>query len=101
MANFNHWTNPYDVFPLLGLWAGIIICAISQAVCFLGFILRLNWKKACQQVTMLIVILVKVSSKKQAELVSTIFPILELSLLFCCIVSFLLFLSLVLFWVHI
>ncbi|XP_049632826.1 multidrug and toxin extrusion protein 1-like [Suncus etruscus] len=34
---------------VIGLWAGIIICAISQAVCFLGFILRLNWKKACQQ----------------------------------------------------
>ncbi|KAB0400020.1 hypothetical protein E2I00_017962 [Balaenoptera physalus] len=28
---------------------GIIICAVSQAVCFLGFIARLNWKKACQQ----------------------------------------------------
>ncbi|XP_059762433.1 multidrug and toxin extrusion protein 1-like [Balaenoptera ricei] len=31
------------------LWLGIIICAVSQAVCFLGFIARLNWKKACQQ----------------------------------------------------
>ncbi|XP_004684620.1 PREDICTED: multidrug and toxin extrusion protein 1 [Condylura cristata] len=34
---------------VIGLWAGIIICTISQAVCFLGFIARLNWKKACQE----------------------------------------------------
>ncbi|MXQ93284.1 hypothetical protein E5288_WYG003575 [Bos mutus] len=34
---------------LLGLWSGITICTISQAACFLGFIARLNWKKACQQ----------------------------------------------------
>ncbi|KAM9693549.1 LOW QUALITY PROTEIN: multidrug and toxin extrusion protein 1 [Trichechus inunguis] len=33
----------------IGLWSGIIICAVSQAACFLGFIARLNWKKACQQ----------------------------------------------------
>uniref|UniRef100_A0A452FRG3 Multidrug and toxin extrusion protein n=1 Tax=Capra hircus TaxID=9925 RepID=A0A452FRG3_CAPHI len=36
---------------LLGLWSGITICTISQAACFLGFIARLNWKEACQQVT--------------------------------------------------
>uniref|UniRef100_G3SMN1 Multidrug and toxin extrusion protein n=1 Tax=Loxodonta africana TaxID=9785 RepID=G3SMN1_LOXAF len=34
---------------VIGLWSGIIICAVSQAVCFLGFIARLNWKKACEQ----------------------------------------------------
>ncbi|XP_017653514.1 multidrug and toxin extrusion protein 1 isoform X2 [Nannospalax galili] len=34
---------------VVGLWAGIIICSFSQAVCFLAFILRLNWKQACQQ----------------------------------------------------
>ncbi|XP_016045099.2 multidrug and toxin extrusion protein 1-like isoform X2 [Erinaceus europaeus] len=34
---------------VIGLWAGIIICTISQAVCFLGFITQLNWKKACEQ----------------------------------------------------
>uniref|UniRef100_A0A3Q2KK18 Multidrug and toxin extrusion protein n=1 Tax=Equus caballus TaxID=9796 RepID=A0A3Q2KK18_HORSE len=34
---------------VVGLWLGIIICAVSQAVCFLGFVARLNWKKACQQ----------------------------------------------------
>ncbi|XP_054996781.1 multidrug and toxin extrusion protein 1 isoform X2 [Sorex araneus] len=34
---------------VIGLWAGIIICVISQAVCFLVFIARLNWKKACEQ----------------------------------------------------
>ncbi|XP_055992852.1 multidrug and toxin extrusion protein 1-like isoform X2 [Sorex fumeus] len=34
---------------VIGLWAGIIICVIFQAVCFLGFIARLNWEKVCQQ----------------------------------------------------
>nr|XP_012603397.1 multidrug and toxin extrusion protein 1-like isoform X3 [Microcebus murinus] len=34
---------------VIGLWSGIIICVVSQAVCFLGFIVRLNWEKACQQ----------------------------------------------------
>ncbi|XP_039703423.1 multidrug and toxin extrusion protein 1 isoform X4 [Pteropus medius] len=34
---------------VIGLWSGIIICTICQAVCFLGFIARLNWEKACQQ----------------------------------------------------
>uniref|UniRef100_A0A8C9DTY3 Multidrug and toxin extrusion protein n=1 Tax=Prolemur simus TaxID=1328070 RepID=A0A8C9DTY3_PROSS len=34
---------------VVGLWSGIIICVVSQAVCFLGFIVRLNWEKACQQ----------------------------------------------------
>uniref|UniRef100_A0A8C5KPE8 Multidrug and toxin extrusion protein n=1 Tax=Jaculus jaculus TaxID=51337 RepID=A0A8C5KPE8_JACJA len=34
---------------VIGLWLGIIICTISQAVCFLVFIARLNWKQACQQ----------------------------------------------------
>ncbi|XP_004446552.2 multidrug and toxin extrusion protein 1 isoform X1 [Dasypus novemcinctus] len=34
---------------VMGLWAGIIICSVSQAVCFLGIIAQLNWKKACQQ----------------------------------------------------
>ncbi|XP_014644971.1 PREDICTED: multidrug and toxin extrusion protein 1 [Ceratotherium simum simum] len=34
---------------VIGLWSGIIICAVSQAVCFLAFIARLNWEKACQQ----------------------------------------------------
>ncbi|XP_016051999.1 PREDICTED: multidrug and toxin extrusion protein 1-like [Miniopterus natalensis] len=34
---------------VMGLWAGIIICTICQAVCFLAFIARLNWGKACQQ----------------------------------------------------
>ncbi|XP_049730638.1 multidrug and toxin extrusion protein 1-like isoform X2 [Elephas maximus indicus] len=34
---------------VIGLWSGIVICAVSQAVCFLGFIARLNWKKACEQ----------------------------------------------------
>ncbi|XP_062072194.1 multidrug and toxin extrusion protein 1 isoform X2 [Lepus europaeus] len=34
---------------VIGLWLGIIVCAVSQAVCFLGFIARLNWTKACQQ----------------------------------------------------
>ncbi|XP_072496109.1 multidrug and toxin extrusion protein 1 isoform X1 [Notamacropus eugenii] len=32
-----------------GLWSGIIICSILQAVCFLGFILRLNWEKASEE----------------------------------------------------
>ncbi|XP_014445097.1 multidrug and toxin extrusion protein 1 isoform X2 [Tupaia chinensis] len=35
--------------PITGLWSGIVVCAVSQAVCFVGFIARLNWKKACQQ----------------------------------------------------
>ncbi|KAM5263558.1 multidrug and toxin extrusion protein 1 [Ctenodactylus gundi] len=34
---------------VIGLWSGIIICAISQAVCFIIFITQLNWKHACQQ----------------------------------------------------
>ncbi|KAK1331723.1 hypothetical protein QTO34_009697 [Cnephaeus nilssonii] len=34
---------------VVGLWAGIIVCTACQAVCFLGFIARLNWEKACQQ----------------------------------------------------
>nr|KAF6274259.1 solute carrier family 47 member 1 [Myotis myotis] len=34
---------------VIGLWAGIVICTVCQAVCFLGFIARLNWEKACQQ----------------------------------------------------
>ncbi|XP_062966974.1 multidrug and toxin extrusion protein 1 isoform X2 [Cynocephalus volans] len=34
---------------VIGLWSGIIICIISQAVCFLGFIARLNWTKACEK----------------------------------------------------
>ncbi|XP_069916043.1 multidrug and toxin extrusion protein 1 isoform X4 [Oryctolagus cuniculus] len=34
---------------VIGLWLGIVVCAVSQAVCFLGFIARLNWTKACQQ----------------------------------------------------
>ncbi|XP_004868845.1 multidrug and toxin extrusion protein 1 isoform X2 [Heterocephalus glaber] len=34
---------------VIGLWSGIIICAVSQAVCFLVFIAQLNWKQACQQ----------------------------------------------------
>ncbi|XP_012368606.1 multidrug and toxin extrusion protein 1 [Octodon degus] len=34
---------------VVGLWSGIIICTVSQAVCFLAFIARLNWKQACQQ----------------------------------------------------
>ncbi|KAK2506152.1 hypothetical protein MC885_004589 [Smutsia gigantea] len=34
---------------VIGLWSGIIICVSAQAACFLGFIARLNWKKACQQ----------------------------------------------------
>ncbi|XP_077019556.1 multidrug and toxin extrusion protein 1 isoform X2 [Tamandua tetradactyla] len=34
---------------VMGLWSGIVICTVSQAVCFLGFIAQLNWKKACQQ----------------------------------------------------
>ncbi|XP_012506905.1 PREDICTED: multidrug and toxin extrusion protein 1 isoform X2 [Propithecus coquereli] len=34
---------------VIGLWSGIIISVVSQAVCFLGFIVRLNWEKACQQ----------------------------------------------------
>ncbi|XP_066221065.1 multidrug and toxin extrusion protein 1 isoform X2 [Saccopteryx leptura] len=34
---------------VIGLWSGIIICTVCQAVCFLGFISRLNWEKACQQ----------------------------------------------------
>ncbi|XP_045680341.1 multidrug and toxin extrusion protein 1 isoform X5 [Phyllostomus hastatus] len=34
---------------VIGLWAGIILCTICQAVCFLGFIARLNWERACQQ----------------------------------------------------
>ncbi|XP_032945935.1 multidrug and toxin extrusion protein 1 isoform X2 [Rhinolophus ferrumequinum] len=34
---------------VIGLWSGIIICTICQAVCFLGFIARLDWEKACQQ----------------------------------------------------
>ncbi|XP_037664956.1 multidrug and toxin extrusion protein 1 [Choloepus didactylus] len=34
---------------VMGLWSGMIICTVSQAVCFLGFIAQLNWKKACQQ----------------------------------------------------
>ncbi|XP_021550189.1 multidrug and toxin extrusion protein 1 [Neomonachus schauinslandi] len=34
---------------VLGLWSGIIICAITQSLCFLGFIAQLNWKKACEE----------------------------------------------------
>ncbi|XP_042529774.1 multidrug and toxin extrusion protein 1 isoform X1 [Dipodomys spectabilis] len=34
---------------VLGLWLGIIICTVLQAVCFLAFISHLNWKQACQQ----------------------------------------------------
>ncbi|XP_015413838.1 PREDICTED: multidrug and toxin extrusion protein 1 [Myotis davidii] len=34
---------------VIGLWAGIIVCTVCQAVCFLGFIARLDWEKACQQ----------------------------------------------------
>ncbi|XP_006877495.1 PREDICTED: multidrug and toxin extrusion protein 1 [Chrysochloris asiatica] len=34
---------------VIGLWSGIIICTVAQAACFLGFIARLNWEKACQQ----------------------------------------------------
>ncbi|XP_063098753.1 multidrug and toxin extrusion protein 1 isoform X2 [Cavia porcellus] len=34
---------------VVGLWSGIIICAVSQAVCFLAYIAQLNWKQACQQ----------------------------------------------------
>ncbi|XP_054427135.1 multidrug and toxin extrusion protein 1 isoform X2 [Pteronotus mesoamericanus] len=34
---------------VIGLWAGIILCTACQAVCFLGFIARLNWDRACQQ----------------------------------------------------
>ncbi|XP_077899116.1 multidrug and toxin extrusion protein 1 isoform X4 [Ictidomys tridecemlineatus] len=34
---------------VIGLWAGIIICTVAQAVCFIVFIARLNWKQACQQ----------------------------------------------------
>uniref|UniRef100_H0XCY6 Multidrug and toxin extrusion protein n=2 Tax=Otolemur garnettii TaxID=30611 RepID=H0XCY6_OTOGA len=34
---------------VIGLWAGMIICVVSQAVCFLAFIVRLNWEKAGQQ----------------------------------------------------
>ncbi|KAI5269597.1 multidrug and toxin extrusion protein 1 [Manis pentadactyla] len=34
---------------VIGLWSGIIICVSAQAACFLGFIARLNWKKACHQ----------------------------------------------------
>ncbi|TKC53155.1 hypothetical protein EI555_006653 [Monodon monoceros] len=30
------------------MWLGIITCAVSQAVCFLGFIVRLNCKKPAQ-----------------------------------------------------
>ncbi|KAL6052327.1 hypothetical protein STEG23_014440 [Scotinomys teguina] len=34
---------------VIGLWSGIIICSACQALCFLVFIARLNWKLACQQ----------------------------------------------------
>ncbi|KAM9006444.1 multidrug and toxin extrusion protein 1 isoform X1 [Sarcophilus harrisii] len=34
---------------VIGLWSGIIICSFFQAVCFLGFILRLNWAKASEE----------------------------------------------------
>ncbi|XP_057571771.1 multidrug and toxin extrusion protein 1-like [Hippopotamus amphibius kiboko] len=34
---------------VMGLWSGIVLCTTSQAVCFLGFIARLDWKKACRQ----------------------------------------------------
>ncbi|XP_021574484.1 multidrug and toxin extrusion protein 1-like [Carlito syrichta] len=34
---------------VMGLWSGIITGTVSQTVCFLGFIARLNWKKAYQQ----------------------------------------------------
>ncbi|XP_036308375.2 multidrug and toxin extrusion protein 1 isoform X3 [Pipistrellus kuhlii] len=34
---------------VVGLWAGIILCTVCQAACFLGFISRLNWGKACRQ----------------------------------------------------
>ncbi|XP_012872017.1 PREDICTED: multidrug and toxin extrusion protein 1-like isoform X1 [Dipodomys ordii] len=34
---------------VLGLWLGIIICTVLQAMCFLAFISHLNWKQACQQ----------------------------------------------------
>ncbi|XP_029784227.1 multidrug and toxin extrusion protein 1-like [Suricata suricatta] len=34
---------------LIGLWLGIIICAITQSLYFLVFVARLNWKKACQE----------------------------------------------------
>ncbi|XP_038615506.1 multidrug and toxin extrusion protein 1 isoform X1 [Tachyglossus aculeatus] len=32
-----------------GLWLGILICCVLQAACFLGFVTRLNWKKACEE----------------------------------------------------
>ncbi|XP_006973641.1 multidrug and toxin extrusion protein 1 isoform X2 [Peromyscus maniculatus bairdii] len=34
---------------VIGLWSGIIICSVCQTLCFLVFIARLNWKRACQQ----------------------------------------------------
>nr|XP_045364953.1 multidrug and toxin extrusion protein 1-like isoform X3 [Camelus bactrianus] len=34
---------------VMGLWSGITVCAISQALCFLVFIARLNWKSACER----------------------------------------------------
>ncbi|XP_032177949.1 multidrug and toxin extrusion protein 1-like isoform X2 [Mustela erminea] len=34
---------------VVGLWLGIIICSITQSLCFLGFIAWLNWKKACEE----------------------------------------------------
>ncbi|XP_072794599.1 multidrug and toxin extrusion protein 1 isoform X8 [Vicugna pacos] len=34
---------------VMGLWSGITVCAISQALCFLVFIAQLNWKSACER----------------------------------------------------
>ncbi|XP_049494027.1 multidrug and toxin extrusion protein 1-like [Panthera uncia] len=34
---------------VLGLWSGILICVITQCVCFFIFISQLNWKKACEE----------------------------------------------------
>nr|XP_025719701.1 multidrug and toxin extrusion protein 1-like [Callorhinus ursinus] len=34
---------------VVGLWSGIIICVITQSLCFLSFIAQLDWEKACEE----------------------------------------------------
>ncbi|KAJ8386234.1 hypothetical protein AAFF_G00175540 [Aldrovandia affinis] len=34
---------------IMGLWTGLIICAVSQSVFFIIFLVKLNWKKATHE----------------------------------------------------
>lgn len=55
---------------VIGLWLGIVVCAVSQAVCFLGFIARLNWTKACQQAQIHANVVVNVASSGNSAVFS-------------------------------